>query len=308
MDNEIYNLVKHLSHKGLDNLSYEEKRVKLWQRAVRKWNNTHEPTTVTPDELLNAFKAKWPQIYGCDGGGNPLYLSFSYIDYLFTFNSKGQVCGGIWPKIEAKPHFPVNMTAQQIVELAALLRIVPEKLRDWKKDEEIISQTYREINDCEITSDEDIQRFLYPRLQIIGVSHYMLGQFEESFEAFSRSLLCLKAFGRTDSLAYAEVLTMLADNLVYLFHWREARWCFKMAYERLKFVEDKDIDASEPARYSYLDWAWRFAELYIKEYLPCEAIPILEKAEAVAKKMDDSEKLKSISDKLARLKAEHRQE
>lgn len=348
MDNEIYQLVKHLSRRGLDNLSYEEKRIKLWQRAVKKWNTTHEPVSLTLEEVYQAFKCRWPQIYGGEPSRDTLYLSFSYIDYCFTRNSKGQVCGGIWPRITKNPHSPVNMTAEQMVDLASLLRIVPESLSDWKKDEDIISKSCGIINEPVDPDIEDsgsniiVQEAQYWALKDCGISKYMLGQFEESFHYLSRAHLTLMTMNANEKrtqtpeqiqnnsvhedIKFAELLTMMADNLVYMFQWQEAEWCFQLAYEHSLCVFEKNdwhqkyywnlpeeersgFDQSQ--RCVYLDWAWRFAAFYAKSHMPSKAIPILEVAEIIAKDMNRvdegkwSEKLESISNKLVSLKADN---
>lgn len=345
MDNEIYQLVKHVCHRGLDNLSYEEKRIKLWQRAVNKWNKSHEPTSLTLEEVYHAFKNKWPQIYGGEPLNGALYLSFSYIDYYFTRNSKGQVCGGIWPRINKRSHFPVNMTAEQVVDLAGLLRIVPESLSDWKKDEETISKSCKIIKEPIDVDAEDIGSLLidqeaqYWALTDCGISKYMLGQFEESFQYLSRALLTLMTLNTNEkktqtpiqiqkgtiheNVKFAELLTMMADNLVYLYQWVEAEWLFKLAYEHsLSVFEEKDWHnkyywylpkeerwgGDQSGRCIFLDWAWRFAEFYKMSHRPSDAITILEKAEAVTKEMNEIEdgrwtgKLESIKNKLTNLR------
>lgn len=346
MDKEIYQLVKHLSQRGLDNLTSEEKLIKLWQRAVKKWNKSHEPTSLTLEEVEHAFKNKWPQIYGTTLNGI-LYLSFSYIDYYFTQNSKGQVCGGIWPRIDKRPHFPVNMTAEQVVDLAGLLRIVPESLSDWKKDEETISNSCKIIMEPIDVGAEDIgsliidQEAQYLALTDCGISKYMLGQFEESFQYLSRAFLSLMTLHTIEKktqtakqiqegaihedIKFAELLTMMADNLVYMYQWQEAEWLFKLAYEHsLSVFEEKDWHnkyywnlpkeerwvGDQSARCIFLDWAWRFAEYYVKSHRLSKAISILEKAEIIAKDMNVidegkwSGKIESISNKLIRLKAQ----
>ena len=74
----------------------------------------------------------------------------------------------------------------------------------------------------------------------------------------------------------------------------------------LSIIMRQDTDQS--ARCAYLDMAWRFAEFFIKSHRPSEAIPLLEKAEAVAKDMNEIEAgrwedhLKSITNKLTTLK------
>lgn len=334
MDNEIYQLVKHLSQRGLDNLTSEEKLIKLWQRAVKKWNKSHEPTSLTLEEVYHAFKNRWPQIYGGEPLNGTLYLSFSYIDYYFTRNSKGQICGGIWPRIDKKPKFPLNMTTEQIVDLASILRIEPRSVEQWELSERYVSCMERSVmeRDCKgINCLSDKELYYFSILQTAGKSLNSLGLFEDSIITLSRSLICRLRFQRDrkgksilssslwDKVEQAGLYTTMADDLAHMFLWDEAEWCFTLAYEYCldvfenadwQNIYEKDFSGGRDraAYLTYYDWACRFAEFYKMSHRPSDAISILEKAEAVAKDMNEieegrwTENLESIKNKLATIR------
>jgi len=341
MNTEIYQLVKYIDRTGMENLSYEEKRVELWQRAVREWNKTHTPVATSLEDVYRAFKYRWPQIYGGEPCGNELYLSFSYIDYLFFMNSEGLICGGICLRDGKRFCVPINMMAEQIVELAGLLRIVPEDLPTWEEDENNIRECDEKINNGIDYNEPGSEEWVYLTLQMQAVSQYMLGMFEESINTVTRAMICFnyhrqdwnsdcpaekrELFEMSDATSLAELYTQLADNLVYTFRWNEAEWCFKLAYmQHLDVFEREDWTDYEyrymdecdrklngqDKRCIYLNWAWSFAQLYIKEHRNDLAIPILEKAENVAKDMNEKESgrwidnLNSISKKLTEIKEE----
>lgn len=341
MDNEIYQLVKHLSQRGLDNLTSEEKLIKLWQRAVKKWNKSHEPTYLTLEEVENAFKNKWPQIYGTTLNGI-LYLSFSYIDYYFTRNSKGQVCGGIWPRINEMPRFPVNMTAGQIVELAFWLRTVPypccvmndhEKMLLQGKDvaDSLIEDFHFGVNPY--PTKQELLKQIVLNLQTVAYNQFFLGNFDESLNSLNSAMgylqLCYaiddpqKKESMENHLLEGELYTMMANDLRYLMKDLDAEVCLKCAYEKVLHIyehpdwkermywylsDDERAEIDQSQRCSYLNWAWNYATSYVTGGMPSEAITILEKAKAVAKDMNEIEKgrwtenLESIKNKLATIR------
>ena len=337
MDNEIYQLVKHLSQRGLDNLTSEEKLIKLWQRAVKKWNKSHEPTSLTLEEVYRAFKNRWPQIYGGEPLNGTLYLSFSYIDYYFTRNSKGQVCGGIWPRINQKPKFPLNMTAEQIVEMAFWMRDVPLKLSLMNKVEKELKNDLELVE--ELIGDWQSETTVYPTrvemlkqivkiLKSVAMHQYSLGNFEASLDTLNRAMAYLQLSYSEDesnfnSILEVDIYEMMGYNLNYLMRNADFTVCYELAqYKQMRIYERKDwkkemrnyltedekTGSSQKQRSMYLNWACNRADAYLTNSNPGKAISILERAEAVARDMNEieegrwTENLESIKSKLATIR------
>jgi len=228
------------------------------------------------------------------------------------------------------------MTAEQITDLAALLRVVPESLEDWKMDEETIMECEKRSGYLDDPNLDDIRQE-YLHLHMLATSQYMIGMFEESILSITRAIQSLqyfmlkysrqatpkqvKMFGTSDTTSLAEMYTQLANNFVYTFHWQEAEWCYKLAYRDLKFFEKEDwkdyeymyqpkgtrTREGQDRRCIYLNWAWSIAQLYIKDNRKELAITILEKAEMVAADMNRKEdgrwsaKLELINAKISQL-------
>lgn len=326
MNTEIYQLVKHLDRTGLENLSYEEKRVELWQRAMKEWNKTHSPVTTSLEDVYQAFKFRWPQIYGGEPYNNELYMSFSYIDYLFSMNTKNQVCGGIWKRDGERFNEPINMAAEQITDLAALLRIVPEPLEDWEKDEDTIKEEQDWI--CHFDPSDwhgESRSQFYLHLQNLAVSQYMLGLFEDTILSISRAIQYWDYCSSTPSrflksitpeenfrifcenmIILGEMNTLLANAYSYLFYYYEADCRYKMAKGDLFAIEQDDYfndyvcksfsqsKETNPdligKRCIFLNWAWDYAMFNVKCHRTKKAIEILCKAKKVANSMNKAEK------------------
>lgn len=340
MDNEIYQLVKHLSHRGLKNLSNEEKLILLWRRAVKKWNSTHDPTTVTLEDVFKEFKSKWPQIYGEEPADNTLYLSFGYIDYVFTCDAKGQVCGGIWERVHKKPRFPVNMTASQIVELAFWLRKVPFGYSRMSAEELGVKWNLKIAEDLiedwlywnnPYPSESDLLKQIVLNLQEYATNLYMLGNFEKSLEAATRAMAYLQlsyAENEPDNnrILESELYLLMSYNLTCLMRDADSNVCLALAYEKQMYVYErndwKDVlygylteeereDISQDQRQEYLHWAWHQADADLVTKRPEYAISTLEKALEIAKDMNEKEdgrwveNIASISDRLNQLKSDN---
>ena len=238
MNRDLLLFLSRLPHEEPLNSTSETRLVNYWKRAAEQWNTTDEPVCTTVRDVEAAFRLRWPQIYG-GINGSELYLSFSYIDYLFTENEDGTVSGGIFIRDGEKPTVRLNMTPVQIVELAMALRVCPrneeelkEILSKYDQEEEYIDaysrQEYRNISRPMPESEALHQKAIH--MEEKASTLYDVGYYEEALEWFQKSLI-IKHTARLENSYTDYAYTVMGDIYYKLLDWDMADTSFQYAYK-----------------------------------------------------------------------------
>lgn len=262
MNRDLLLFLSRLPHEESLNSTSETRLVNYWKRAAEQWNATHEPVYTTVCDVEAAFRLRWPQIYG-GINGSELYLSFSYIDYLFTENEDGTVSGGIFIRGGEKPTVRLNMTPVQIVELAMALRkkpsgeeILKENLARHDQEGEYIEaysqHEYRNVAHPLSETDALHQKAIHMEEKASAL--YDMGYYEDALDWFKKSLITKHAAGLENSYSdYA--YTVMGDIYYKLLDWDMADTCFQYAYKiccnAISDKTDEDIE-DKLYRFRYL--------------------------------------------------------
>lgn len=203
MNRDLLIFLSRLPHEELHKSPTEALLVNYWACAAEQWNATHESVHTTIRDVEAAFRLRWPQIYG-GINGSELYLSFSYIDYLFIQNEDGTVSGGIFKRGGEKPKVRLNMTPVQIVELAMALRVCPlneeqlkENLDRYDHAEEYIEAYSRHeyLNTSHPMPESEALHQKAIHMEEKATSLFAMGYYEESLELFQKSLITKRYAG-----------------------------------------------------------------------------------------------------------------
>lgn len=267
MDSEIFQLLKPLSHRGLDNLTSEEKRIKLWNRCVVKWNKTHSTTKVPLSALADELYLKWPQMY-VSLSRDELYCSFSYEDYIFHNNGNGQICGGMFIRGGEMPTGAINMTASQIVDLIGIIRPMPSLGRIITQEayENLID---RDDDRCSGCSDPSQTALAWADR---AWNLYHIGLIEDALVACTNSIIhkCIASEGGRMGALEAEIYMLMGRIYYFTYQWDLADYCFKESYNQYYKIFERpdwkdvlyaDVPEEEREEYddniigSYLNWA-----------------------------------------------------
>lgn len=281
MNRNIILFLSRLPHDDLLKTSPHDILVQYWECAARQWNTTHNPVQSTIRDVEEAFRLLWPNIYG-DINGSQLYLSFSYVDYLFTENLDGTISGGIFNRDGKKPSVRLNMTPIQIVELATVLRHVPagkllkKNLASYYKAEEYIEaysrHEYRNVK-CPMSELEALhQKAIHIEDKATALKE--MGYYEEALEWFQKSILTKRTAGlEKDGHSFSDyaytsmgwLYEKLLDNDL-------AETCYQYVYnacfKRLLNKQETDIEyASHRLKY----WSYMYSSFLSKTGRPEEA-------------------------------------
>lgn len=304
MNRDLLKFLSRLPHEELHESPTEALLVNYWACAAEQWNATHEPVYTTICDVEAAFRLRWPQIYG-GINGSELYLSFSYIDYLFTDNEDGTVSGGIFKRGGEKPTVRLNMTPVQIVELAMALRVCP-------LDEEQLKENFDRYDHAE----EFIEA--YSRHEYLYTSHpmpesealhqkaihmeekasvlYDMGYYEEALEWFQKSLITKRHAelknGRQIYSEYAfQMMGICYDSLL---DESLAETCYLYVYDAYyKRMLDKHEEEMQDAWIRLSDWACMYSGFLRRTGRPEEVERI--------KNLPYEYELKAIQSRLIRL-------
>lgn len=267
MDSTILKLVLDNNTKGISNLRTRESQIKLWNRCIRKWNETHPITKVKLEDLANELYLRWPQMYISFSSGS-LYCSFSYVDYIFQNNENGQICGGMFIREGETPTGTINMTASQIVDLIGIIRPMPFLGR------KITQESYeglidREDDRCKGCSDPSQTALAWANR---AWALYCIGLIEKAQIACSNSLLHkhIASAGDKMSALEAEMHVLMGQIYYFTYQWELADYCFRKSYNQYykiferpdwKDVMYADVPKEERDDYdnnivgSYMNWA-----------------------------------------------------
>lgn len=327
MDQEILQLVRSLSHRGLKGLDVQHKRMLLWNRAIKTWNKEHEPAAMGLADVQKAFVKVWPAIYGGYVEiGNNLYLSVSYMDFFFEPTDDGFVKGGLFIRDEKTPMPVLCMTADKLAELALRLAAIPMSVSEMDKCEKEIEDK----DDCisarlkyfaENDNSKQPDSFWLGQIALDhlhkAMNFYYMNMFVEALAEFEHVIYYMKisqvsaadkgvtvnpelSMAFPDSYAY----TMMGVVLFYLYRWKEAKLCFQLAYSGcLKLYEPSNwidlmnpgLDEEEKAsteqhdRGQYLEWAWYYGNFLFDTHEIDQAVLVLLNARAVAVEMNTIE-------------------
>ena len=270
MNRELLLFLSRLPHDELHKSPADDLIVNYWKCAAEQWNATHKPVHTTICDVEAAFKLRWPQIYG-GINGSELFLSFSYIDYLFMDNEDGTVAGGIFKRDGEKPTIRLNMTPVQIVELAMVLRACPgneeqllENLAMYDHAEEYIEaysrHEYRNTSHPMPESEALHQKAIHMEEKASAL--YDMGYYEEALEWFQKSLITKRAAGfEKNGYSFSDYAYTSMGNIYYLLlDWDMAETCFKYAYDACyKRMLDKPEEDMEDSFHRFRQWSFLYS-------------------------------------------------
>lgn len=229
MDSTILKLVLDNNAREFSNPRTRESQIKLWNRCIKKWNETHPITKVKLEDLANELYLRWPQMY-IGYSPDSLYCSFSYVDYIFQNNDDGQICGGMFLREGKKPTKTINMTANQIVDLIGIIRPIHFMSRNRTR-EMLDVLTNRNDERCSGCSDHSQTALAWANR---AWNLYDIGLVEEAQIACTNSLL-YKRIACPDSrmgALEAEMHVLMGQIYYYTFQWELADYCFKKSYDQ----------------------------------------------------------------------------
>jgi len=266
MNRDIILFLSQLPHAELMKSQTADVPINYWRCAVEMWNSTHEPVHTTVRDVEDAFRLRWPEIYG-SVNDSKLYLSFSYVDYLFTENEDGTVSGGIFKRDGVKPTVvKLNMTPSQIVELAMVLRqwpnseILIENLARYDQAEEYIQAysqlEYRNVSHPMSESEALHQKAIHMEEKATALNE--MGYFEEALEWFQKSILTKRAAGlEKDGRSFSDyAYTSMGRLYEMLLDDELADTCYRYAYNAcFKGMINNPEEDMEGAWYRLREWA-----------------------------------------------------
>lgn len=266
MDNEILTLLLDNNTLGISNPRTRAAQIKLWGKCVSKWNKTHSATKVPLGTLADELHLKWPQMY-ISLSGEELYCSFSYADYIFHNNARGQLCGGMFIREGEMPTTVINMTASQIVDLIGIIRPMPFLGRKSTLEayDNLID---RDDDRCGGCSDPSQTALAWANR---AWNLYYVGLIEDALVACTASLQYkhIAAGGNMGALE-AEMLVLMGKLYYFTYQWDLADYCYRKSYDHYykvfehpdwKDVRYADVPEEEREEYddniigSYLNWA-----------------------------------------------------
>ncbi len=270
MNRDLLKFLSRLPHDELLKSPSGSLLVNYWACAAEQWNATHDPVHTTIKDVEAAFRLRWPQIYG-GINDSELYLSFSYIDYLFTDNEDGTVSGGIFKRDGEKPTVRLNMTPVQIVELAMALRVCPlneeqlkENLGRYDHAEEYIEAYSRHeyLNTSHPMPESEALHQKAIHMEEKATALYDMGYYEEALEWFHKSLITKRYAGLKNGRQIYSDYAYQMMGICYdsLLDESMAETCYLYAYDAYyKRMLDKPEEDMQDAWNRLSDWACMYS-------------------------------------------------